>query len=100
MKVLEGKTYRDLTPEEIEKRKADAEAAERFEWQSISYEDAVNNEIRKKYPQQAVEAIINNYLSCPENTEYVREFLELQEYRAQCKDYVKRRKEEAHVISE
>ena len=89
MKILEGKTYRELTPQEIEMRMVDAEAAERAEWLNISYEVAVNNEIRKKYPQQAVEAIINNYLSSPENTEYVREFLELQEYRAQCKVYVR-----------
>lgn len=81
--------YRILTEDEIAKMQADAEEAERLEWLNISYEDAVHREVRKKYTQQAVEAIINNCLSCPENTEYVREFLELQEYRAACKVYVK-----------
>ena len=80
---------RELTPEEIAERQAEREEAERLEWLNISYEDAVNKEIRTRYPQQAVEAIINNYLSSPENTEYVREFLELQEYRAKCKLHVR-----------
>jgi hypothetical protein len=80
---------RELTSEEIAERQAQAEADEREQWAGISYEEAVDREIRKRYPQRAVEAIINNYLSCPENTDYVREFLELQAYRAQCKAYVK-----------
>lgn len=87
MKIFDGQTYRELTPEEIAQRQADAEAENRKHWSTISYDDAVNDEIRKRYLQQSVEAIINNYLSSPENTEYVREFLELQEYRAQCKAY-------------
>lgn len=87
-KWVNGK-YIEMTQEEIAKMQADEEAAERKKWASISYDEAVDDEIRKRYPQRAVEAIINNYLASPENTEYVREFLELQEYRAQCKVYVK-----------
>ena len=87
-KCINGKMI-EITPEEIAERQAEQEEAERLEWLNISYEDAVNREIRQKYPQQAVEAIINNYLSSPENTEYVREFLELQEYRAKCKLHVR-----------
>lgn len=79
----------EITPEEIAEQQAQAEQAERERWASISYEDGVHREVRKKYTQQAVEAILNNYLSCPENPEFVREFLELQEYRARCKVYVK-----------
>lgn len=87
-KCING-NYFEMTPEEIANMQAEREAAERAEWLNITYGDAVNNEVRRKYPQQAVEAIINNYLASPENSEYVREFLELQEYRAQCKVYVK-----------
>ena len=89
MSKLIKSEYRILTEDEIAKMQADEEAAERKKWASISYDEAVDNEVRKRYPQRAVEAIINNYLASPEDTEYVREFLELQEYRAQCKVYVK-----------
>lgn len=81
--------YRELTPEEIAKMQDDAEEAERLKWLNISYGEAVNREIRKKYPQQAVEAIINNFLADPSDAEYVREFDEMQAYRTQCKAYVK-----------
>lgn len=94
MKILEGKNYRELTPEEIDNMQAEAEAAEREYWQSISYDDAVNREIRKRYPQQDVEAILNNYLAFPDNPEYVEEFRQLQQYRVECKAYVKQKKEE------
>ena len=75
MKKWVNGEYIEMTPEEIAKLKSEAEAAERLEWLNISYEDAVHREVRKKYTQQAVEAILNNYLSCPENPEFVREFL-------------------------
>ena len=80
---------RELTPEEIARMNAQAEAAERLEWLNISYGEAVDREFRKKYLQRDVEAIINNYLSDPNNAEYVREFNEMQAYREQCKAYVK-----------
>lgn len=80
---------RELTPEEIAQRQAEREAAERAEWLSISYGEAVDREFRKKYLQRDVEAIINNYLADPTNAEYVREFDEMQAYRTQCKAYVK-----------
>lgn len=89
MKILDGKTYRELTPQEIEQRMADAEAYERLEWLHISYGEAVDREFRKRYLQRDVEAIINNYLSDPNNAEYVREFNEMQAYREECKAYVK-----------
>ena len=89
MKILDGKTYRELTPEEIAQRHAEAEEAERLEWLGISYGEAVDREFRKKYLQRDVEAIINNYLADPTNAEYIREFDEMQAYREQCKAYVK-----------
>ena len=89
IRIWENGGYRELTPEEIAKMQADAEEAERLEWLHISYGEAVDRELRKRYPQRAVEAIINNYLSDPNNAEYVREFNEMQAYREECKAYVK-----------
>ena len=89
MRILDGKSYRDMTPEEIAQMNAQAEESERLEWLNISYGEAVDRELRKRYPQRAVEAIINNYLSDSNNAEYVREFNEMQAYREQCKAYVK-----------
>ena len=86
--------YRLPTEEEIATMQAEEEQREREEWQAISYDDAVNKEIRKKYAQQDVEAILNNYLAFPENPEYVEEFRQLQQYRVECKAYVKQKKEE------
>ena len=94
MKISINGQVRELTPEEIAKRQSEAEQREREEWQNISYDDAVNREIRKRYPQQDVEAILNNYLAFPENPEYVEEFRQLQQYRVECKAYVKQKKEE------
>ena len=88
-KVCENGICRDMTEEEIAQMQAEREAAQRAEWLNITYGDAVNNEVRRKYSQQAVEAIINNYLADSTNAEHVREFFELQEYREQCKAYVK-----------
>ena len=95
--IYENGVGHEATLEEIAERQTEAETSAEEEnrkyWSTISYDDAVNDEIRKRYPQQSVEAIINKYLSSPENTEYVREFLELQEYRAQCKAYAREMKE-------
>ena len=87
-KCINGKMI-EITPEEIAQRQAKREAAERAEWLSISYGEAVDREFRKKYLQRDVEAIINNYLADPNNAKYVREFQEMQAYREQCKAYVK-----------
>ena len=53
------------------------------------YGALVSRLIRKKYSQQDIEAIINNYLANPENEKYRKEFLDLQEYRALCKEQAK-----------
>ena len=56
----------------------------------VLYERRVRQLIRLRYDQDSVEAILNNYLSEPDNEEYAREFKELQEYRALCKEQAKR----------
>lgn len=82
----------DLTAEEKERISQLKEKENTLYWQTIPYSIAVDREIRKKYAQHQVEAIINNYLAEPNNEEYINEFLELQEYRKKCKNYVKEKK--------
>lgn len=53
--------------------------------QAEVYAQEVSRLFRKKYTQNAVEAIINNYLLDTTDERYMAEFLEMQEYRASCK---------------
>lgn len=59
--------------------------AENGETKAEKYARLVDAYVREKYSQSAVEAIINNYLSDPENVEYKAEFNALQAYRESCK---------------
>ena len=59
--------------------------AENGETKAEKYARLVDAYVREKYSQSAVEAIINNYLSDLENTEYKAEFNALQAYRESCK---------------
>lgn len=45
----------------------------------------INKEFRKKYSQDQVEAIVNNYILDPTNEEYKADMMEMQAYRAECK---------------
>ena len=94
MRMFDGKVYRDMTPEEIAEMNAGTEQFEREYWANISYEDAVSTEFRKNYSQDRVEAIVNNYLLDPTNSLFIQEMTEMQQYRAECKAYVKSKKEE------
>ena len=49
------------------------------------YGSMVSCIIRGKYSEDAVEAILNNYLSDPTNKRYEAEFQQLQEWRAKAK---------------
>ena len=86
MKALINGTYRDLTHEEIAEMEAQAQAAEREYWASISYEEAVVNEIRKKYDINAELAILRQKEEKPQ--EYVEYFA----YCEECKAFVKGKK--------
>ena len=57
--------------------------------QEIFYAQRVNQLIREKYPQSAVEAILNNYLEDPNNEKHKAEFLALQRFRLECKNKAK-----------
>lgn len=53
------------------------------------YDQLVTNLIRKRYSQNSIEAIINNYLGDTTNEKYIKEFNEMQSFRKQCKAQAK-----------
>lgn len=53
------------------------------------YEQLVTNLIRERYSQNAIEAIINNYLSDMNNEKYKKEFDDMQLFRKECKNNIK-----------
>ena len=81
-KVVNGK-IRELTPEEIAQHQAEQAAAERAYWQSVSYDDAVDAEIRKRYSVSQEFAILRQKDEKPE--EYAAYFA----YCEECKAFVK-----------
>ena len=80
MRIYENGIYRDMTPEEL--------AQERQYWFNTSYNDAVNNEIRKKYSESQEFAILRQATVKPE--EYKAYFA----YCEECKTYVKAKQKE------
>ena len=77
-----------MTPEEIAATEAQAAQAEREYWQSVSYDEAVDAEIRKKYSVSQEFAILRQKDEKPD--EYAVYFA----YCEECKAYVKAKKEE------
>ena len=83
-------TSEEITPEYASEHFADLwYYAENGETRDEKYARLVDAYVREKYSQSAVEAIINNYLSDPENEEYKAEFAALQLYREECKNKAK-----------
>ena len=82
---INGK-YVELTPEELAEMEAQQQNAEAEYWQSVSYEDAVNAEIRKKYSESAEFAILR------QKDEKPNEYAEYYSYCEECKAYVKEQK--------
>ena len=79
-------TSEEITPEYAAEHFADLwYYAENGETRDEKYARLVDAYVREKYSQSAVEAIINNYLSDPENEKYKAEFAALQLYREECK---------------
>lgn len=54
----------------------------------LEYGKIVNGIISAKYPQDKMQAIINNYLIDP-NEEHTKEFQDMQEWRSFAKEYAK-----------
>lgn len=86
MRIYENGIYRDLTPTELAEMEAQQQKAEREYWQSVSYEDAVNAEIRKQYTESGEFAILRQKDEKPE--EYARYYA----YCEECKAFVKEKK--------
>ena len=79
-------TIPDPTPAEIAEMEAQQQAAEKEYWLNISYDEAVNAEIRKKYSESAEFAILR------QKDEKPNEYAEYYSYCEECKAYVKEQK--------
>lgn len=77
----------ELTPTELAEMQKAQEEQEKAYWTNISYEDAVNAEIRKKYSESAEFAILR------QKDEKPNEYAEYYSYCEECKAYVKEQKE-------
>lgn len=86
MKKYVNGQYIELTQEEILQMKAEQEQAEREYWESISYDEAVNAEIRKKYTESQEFAILRQKDEKPD------EYASYYAYCEQCKALVKDKK--------
>lgn len=83
MRIFDGKTYRDMTREEIAEMQEAQERAEREYWQNIDYAEAVDAEIRKRYTESAEFAILR------QKDEKTEEYAEYYAYCEECKQTVK-----------
>ena len=79
-------TIPDMTPSELAEMQKAQEEQEKAYWTNISYEDAVNAEIRKKYSESAEFAILR------QKDEKPNEYAEYYRYCEECKAYVKAQK--------
>jgi hypothetical protein len=86
MRIYENGVYRDLTPAEIAEMEAQAAETERQYWQTTTYDDAVDAEIRKRYTVSQEFAILRQKDEKPE------EYAEYYAYCEECKAYVKAKK--------
>ena len=84
-KYIDG-NYVDMTVEEIAEMKLQQERAEREYWANIDYDEAVNNEIRKKYTESQEFAILRQRYDKPLEYETYYSYCE------QCKNFVKQKK--------
>jgi hypothetical protein len=83
MRICENGIYRDMTPEEITEMEAQTAERERQYWQTTTYDDAVDAEIRKRYTVSQEFAILR------QRDEKPVEYAEYYVYCEQCKAYVK-----------
>lgn len=88
MKICKNGNCREMTPEEIAQLETEAQNAEREYWASIPYDEAVNDEIRKRYSESQEFAILRQKEEKPE------EYDQYYAYCEQCKADVKQKKEE------
>ena len=86
MRIYENGIYRDLTPTELAEIQKAQEEQEKAYWTNISYDEAVNAEIRKKYSESQEFAILR------QRDEKPSEYEEYYAYCEGCKDFVKEKK--------
>ena len=84
--IFENGKYRELTPDEIAEVEAQAVELERQYWKTVSYDEAVNAEIRKKYSESQEFAILRQKEEKPE------EYAEYYAYCEVCKAFVREKK--------
>lgn len=87
MKKYVNGVYVEMAAEEIAKHEAAVAQAEQEYWLNVSYEEAVNAEIRKKYTQSQEFAILRQKDEKPD------EYTEYYAYCEECKALVKSKKE-------
>lgn len=87
MKICENGIYRDMTDEEIKAIEEQNDLQEKEYWTNVDYDEAVNNEIRKKYSVSQEFAILR------QKEEKQEEYEEYYNYCEECKAYVKSKKE-------
>lgn len=87
MKICENGIYRDMTDEEIKAMEEQNNLAEKEYWTNVDYDEAVNNEIRKKYSVSQEFAILR------QKDEKLQEYQEYYNYCEECKTYVKTKKQ-------
>lgn len=86
--IYDNGIYREPTAEEIAEMNAQAEQAEREYWANISYDEAVDAEIRKRYSVSQEFAILR------QKDEKPQEYQQYFDYCEKCKAYAKQKKEE------
>lgn len=86
MKVFENGVYRDMTATELAEIRAAQVEEDRKYWANVSYAEAVNAEIRKRYSESDEFAILRQMNRKPQ------EYEEYDKYCEQCKKYVKGKK--------
>lgn len=83
MKICDNSFVRNATPEEEMRIQGEQEQADLEYWQNVSYDDAVNTEIRKRYSETQEFSILRQKDEKP--AEYKAYF----DYCEQCKLFVK-----------
>lgn len=90
MRICDNGVMRDATPEEIASMEAARQNAERERWLNVNYDEAVDNEIRKRYSVSQEFAILRQRDDKPD--EYATYFA----YCEECKAYVKEQMAKYH----
>lgn len=83
MRIYENGVYRDMTAEEQSAREAEQAALEREYWLHVSYDEAVNAQIRRQYSESQEFAVLRQQNEKPE------EYAAYYAYCEECKAYVK-----------